>query len=399
MKLCVVTATLGEPSETFVKRHIELISEEPVCVIARNVHASNTIAIESRKLLVLSDIDKLTPLGGYRMLLKSLFLLRPNFLLTRKHNRAICDFLDENEIDVILLEFLDASLPFLKLLESREILKIAHGHGSDVSSRLRHWWWRRAYKSYRDIPVVVVSNRSKIRLNNLCNIKLEFLHVIPCSPKFESIRGQAIRAKRLDGNTVRVLTIGRLVSKKDPLGLIEVMKIAYHDLKLDVHLTIVGVGPLLETLKSRIVECGLEDRITLAGVVENEIVIEMLMDSDIYVQNSRIDPVTGEEEGLPVSILEAMGAGLPIIATSHAGIPEVIKNQVSGILVPECSYFEMANAIRNLIKNPELATTYGIQARNVVENELNWDRERQNLIALFESRQSQNMSLKGRNDN
>jgi glycosyltransferase involved in cell wall biosynthesis len=59
----------------------------------------------------------------------------------------------------------------------------------------------------------------------------------------------------------------------------------------------------------------------------------------------------------------------------------------------------MAIAIRNLIKNPELATTYGIQARNVVENELIWDRERQNLLALFEFRQSQTMSLKGRNDN
>lgn len=399
MKLCVVTATLGEPSETFVKRHIELISEDRVCVIARYVHASDKTNIEASKTLILSDIDKLTPLGGYRMIFRSLFLFRPDYLLTRKHNSAIRQFLDENEIDVVLLEFLDASLPFLKLLNSRKTLKIAHGHGSDVSSRLRHWWWRRAYRGYKDTPVVVVSNRSRTRLNQLCNLKFELLHVIPCAPKFEPNRLLRSKSKQSDEVPVHILSIGRLVGKKDPLGLIEVMKIAHFDLNLDVHLTIVGLGPLLENITSRIVELGLEKRVTLAGEIENEIVIEMLRDADIYIQNSRIDPVTGEEEGLPVSILEAMGAGLPIIATSHAGIPEVIKNEVTGILVPECSYFEMANAIQNLINNPELAVKVGIEAQKLVATEMNWDKERESLLTLFDFREPHNQSLRNKYGN
>jgi len=226
MRLCIFTATLGQPTETFVKRQIELLSKEPVFVICRSVHDLNNTQIEDSNVLVLNNIDKLTPLGGFRMLLKSLFLYSPGFLLTKKHKNAIINFLDEKQIDVVLLEFLDASLPFLKILTNRGIFTIAHGHGSDVSSRLKRWWWRYAYKRYENIPVVVVSKRSKIRLHNLCKLKLELLHVIPCAPIFEPNKTFKTQRNQLSGSAVRVLSIGRLVSKKDPLGLIEVLKIA-----------------------------------------------------------------------------------------------------------------------------------------------------------------------------
>ena len=57
--------------------------------------------------------------------------------------------------------------------------------------------------------------------------------------------------------------------------------------------------------------------------------------ADVLIQHSVVDPATGDEEGLPVAILEGMGCGLPVVATRHAGIPESVVEGETGMLVDE----------------------------------------------------------------
>src|SRR5690606_32099365 len=77
-------------------------------------------------------------------------------------------------------------------------------------------------------------------------------------------------------------------------------------------------------------------------------VLDLLARADLFVQASRQAPRSREEEGLPLAVLEAMAAGLPVVASRHAGIPEAVRDGVTGCLVPEGDAAGLAAAIVDL---------------------------------------------------
>lgn len=383
MNICVVTGTLGQPSETFVKRHIESLLETGSYVITRKVHEKSTVKVDSHRLLILEDVAPLVPLGGLSMVIKSIFLLFPNRLFSPRHNTAILEFLKRNDIDLVLSEFMDATLPLVSVLEKARIPLVVHGHGSDVSSRLKHWWWRRSYGNYRNTQIVVVSQKSKKDLTKKCNLNPQNIHVIPCAPVYLDFAARKERSGTTSPSRFEITTIGRLVEKKNPLGLIEVVNILVNQMNCKIHLSIVGDGPLFVEVEKSISHFGLQNFCSLLGELDNSEVLEVLKQSDLYIQNSRTDPITGEAEGLPVSILEAMNAGIPVIATNHAGIPEVIQHGQTGLLVREGDSREMAEAIQKILSSPKLAKTIGECGRLLVKSKLNWQQVRIALLDLF----------------
>lgn len=95
-----------------------------------------------------------------------------------------------------------------------------------------------------------------------------------------------------------------------------------------VHFTFVGDGPDRESLSADVQSSGLRDYITFAGISQN--VDEYLVNSDVYILPS-------EDEGLPMAIIEAMRASLPIVSTKVGGIPEMIEHQKNGLLLSPCA--------------------------------------------------------------
>jgi glycosyltransferase involved in cell wall biosynthesis len=107
-------------------------------------------------------------------------------------------------------------------------------------------------------------------------------------------------------------------------------------------------------------EYRLVDSVTLWGPQPHHSVSELMSKADAFLQHSRRDPSTGDEEGLPVAILEAMAHGLPVVATRHGGIPEAVLEGITGSLVPEGDTTGMAKAMENFARDPASARSLGV---------------------------------------
>lgn len=95
------------------------------------------------------------------------------------------------------------------------------------------------------------------------------------------------------------------------------------------------------------------------------------------------NPDTGDEEGLPVSILEAMSYGLPVISTRHAGIPEAVVEAETGFLVEEGDCYEMSNQIVTLAQSVDLRSKFGFAGWQRARALFTWERERERLLSVM----------------
>lgn len=111
---------------------------------------------------------------------------------------------------------------------------------------------------------------------------------------------------------------------------------------------------------------GIEKQVEFLGVLSPEQVLEEMKRTSIFVQHSVTTPVRGDREGTPVSIMETMALGLPIVATDHAGIGELIENGTTGILVQEYDHIGMAKEMLRLAQNRDLRKQLGTNAAKAI---------------------------------
>lgn len=147
---------------------------------------------------------------------------------------------------------------------------------------------------------------------------------------------------------IRLLHVGRFDAPKNHEGLLR----SFAELRAScpqAHLTMVGDGQLREAMEALAEELGLRDGVTFAGMQEN--VHPFLHEADIFLLPSSY-------EGVPMTIIEAMGTGLPIVATAVGGVPDMIRNEESGLLVP-CDSEAVAKACGRLIEDEALRKMLG----------------------------------------
>lgn len=137
-----------------------------------------------------------------------------------------------------------------------------------------------------------------------------------------------------------MISVGRLTAPKGYLDLIEAFGLIREEFP-DARLIIAGRGEEKENLEKRIAEYGLDGRVTLLG--ERSDVPALLAAGDLYISASHW-------EGMPISILEAMSAGLPVIATRVGGVPEILEGR--GVMTPPGQPQALAREMITLMKNP-----------------------------------------------
>lgn len=147
-------------------------------------------------------------------------------------------------------------------------------------------------------------------------------------------------------------------------------------------MSIIGAGPEGSLCRELINKAGLQDKIELLGAMAHAEVLQHMNDSDIFVLNARTSK-QGDMEGTPVSILEAMSMELPVIATYHAGIPQVLTNQENGLLIAENDQTGLAIALETLISNENLRADLGQQARQTIVSKFGIELNRQRIAELF----------------
>ena len=148
-----------------------------------------------------------------------------------------------------------------------------------------------------------------------------------------------------------VLFVGRLVEKKGVDTLIDAMAILHRG-SPGLELSVIGDGPARADLERRAKQAGIAAH--FHGWLDAKKVQAAMRKSLLLAVPSRTAG-GGDSEGLPTVIMEAMALGVPVVATRHAGIPEIVSDRVTGLLVPEADAAALAQAILALKTDPDLA--------------------------------------------
>lgn len=175
------------------------------------------------------------------------------------------------------------------------------------------------------------------------------------------------RVRRKKDN-LRILSVGRLSEQKGHRYLIAAIKDIITKYGDRVKLQIIGEGELLEQLMDQSETLGVSDSVIFSGARTRTEVRHSLYAADIFVLPS-VKGANGLQEGIPVALMEAMSSGLPVIATKHSGIPELIEDGFSGVLVEEKNTSELSTAIIQCMENPATADSHALNARRKVSLE------------------------------
>jgi len=167
----------------------------------------------------------------------------------------------------------------------------------------------------------------------------------------------------------RILCVARFEEVKGHTYLVEACKLLrQRGTAFECHL--IGDGPLVSRIEKQIRRAGLQDTIRLVGGRPHPEVIEELRQADVVVLATA--PTTnGKHEGIPNALKEAMACGLPVVASFVGGIPELVEDGRTGILVPPRDAAALANALQRLNDDRVLCCRLGCAAREKVAREFN----------------------------
>lgn len=161
----------------------------------------------------------------------------------------------------------------------------------------------------------------------------------------------------------RLLYTGRLAAVKGLPILLESL-VALKTTHANVLLTVVGDGPDRAQLEQMTAQLGLTENVKFVGYQSQAKVRQYMQETDVFVLPSFA-------EGVPVSLMEALAAGVPVVTTQIAGVSELVENGVSGYLVPPGNTALLAERIAALLADPQLRTQFGAAGRAKIEQEFN----------------------------
>lgn len=373
--LCVLTKVVGSVSETFIEDHAKRL------LPGRTALAAAVALPESRRawwfdgpLLVLRDRRR-----WVRALVHLLTLSRSVGLTERRHLARLEAFWRAQGCSHVLSEYLDVGPTYIRHAKQLGLRWCSFGHGYDVSRSLRSAFWRRLFREHRFADAIFV--RSSIARRRLAELGVaqERIHVTP--------GGVAVPAEPPDrpllGGRLKLVTVGRLVGKKDILTTIRALSLAQAESGCEILLTVVGDGPDASRARALATAEGVEGSVRFLGSLPRDRVQEELRSADAFVLHSRTDPRTGDEEGLPTAILEAMASALPVVSTRHAGIPEAVAEGETGFLTEEGDVVGTARAISALAGDADLRRRMGLASYEKARAEFTWERERERILTAM----------------
>lgn len=251
--------------------------------------------------------------------------------------------------------------------------------GMTVWKKRRHLLLERFVNRFTDKMIAVSEDIRQRRIRDE-GVSPDKIITIPAAVDVERFsrtrsREQARKELDIDASLPVIGTVARLVAAKRLDYLLEAAR-AVCEAVPQARFLIVGDGPLREELESRAVQLGLApEHVRFLG--HRQDVMDFLPAIDIFALSS-------EREGLPVSLLEAMAASKPVVATRVGGIPQVIQDGSNGLLVSPHDPAGLAKAIITLIKDSTLRESVAREGHRTVEARFSTDVVGQQIIALYD---------------
>ena len=248
-------------------------------------------------------------------------------------------------------------------------------HGSDL-----HVERRFLNQKVREAAfVVTVSAYNKELIVRECGEEIrEKIHVIHCGVDPEVFRQPT---HRINQSAARVLCVASFEEVKGHEYLVEACRIL-RDRGTQIACDLVGDGPLRRSVEGQIKKANLESVIRVHGARPRPEVVRMMSEVDIMVLPS-VPTRSGKREGIPVVLMEAMASELPVVSSELSGIPELVDNGYTGLLVPPRDIGALADALQKLLQNPALRSRMGRLGREKVVREFNLQRGVETLADLF----------------
>ncbi len=187
---------------------------------------------------------------------------------------------------------------------------------------------------------------------------------------------------------LRITAVGRLIEKKGFTYLVKAMALLKGSFDYPLKCTIIGGGELEERLQKEIDELGINDVVELAGPLGPEEVLQRMASSHMVVQPC-VQAKSGDQDGIPNVLMEAMWLGVPVISTRLSGIPELVEHERTGLLASPEDADELAEHMELLARDPGLRDLLATAARVKVSNEFNVSQETLKLTALIRNKLNQ----------
>jgi len=355
--LAIFTPVVGVVSETFISNHIKYLAPGRTIIFTSQI--KNTFDTSNNVICLPGAFDKDN--------------------LSEETKRDIIRLLIELKVTHILMEYGCEGKGIVELNYFKMHLPLyVHFHGYDASSMLEHSAIVEYYKWMSGFVtgIITVSNKMKTRLA-AAGITKEKMVVIHYGVNIHHQRTSVPPEP-----PVKLIAVSRLVAKKGIIFLLQAFLKA-KQVAPNIILNIIGDGPLRPEIEEFLSTNNLDNSVSLLGALPHEIVKKMMNDSHIFIQHSITDPVTGDAEGLPNTILEASAAGLPIISTFHEGIPDAVDHEKTGLLVQEFDVDKMAEYIATLSLNSSLREKMGALGRDKMTNDFHLKGQIQKLQSLM----------------
>ncbi len=361
MNVAIISQSLPGTTETFIKNHIEKLPFNITLIHGTRIPYITT-DFKERKLIYL-----------FFRILDYAF---KNNLSYNKY--FLKKALKKNKIDLVLAEYINTAAYITPICKKLNIPIVATGLGYEISV---YDILKENEQLYKDLinyckHIVIVSKHMLVNLKKFGGNETNITHSAagPESSFFDIEPSY---------DTKTVLAIGRFVEKKAP----HITLLAFHQVlqKIpDAQLLFAGDGPLFPMCKDIVKSLGMEKNVQFIGYIDQEQQKQLLAQSCIFVQHSKIAQ-NGDSEGTPVALLEASAAKVPIVSTKHGGIVDIVEDGKTGFLVDEGDMIAMANHMINLLSNPDLAKEMGTNGRTFVRNNFTLDMHIETLTRIIRS--------------
>jgi glycosyltransferase involved in cell wall biosynthesis len=369
LRVLVLAPTRRAASETFVRANLRRLPFDTVAYFGDERPLWAPLRLSYGLAIFCSKV--LTRLGALRLATLPPSLVAWGLI---RHHRP----------DVLMVEFGFHAVRVMEAAAWSGVPLVVHFRGSDASAHRRIGVLQERYRRLMALVAGVIVKSQPMRSALLAlGAPGEHLIVSPSGADEQLFGNGACPASA----PPVFVAVGRFVAKKGPLLTIEAFGRMLHDLpdllRCQARLVMVGEGPLLGEATELVAALDLARAVTLAGVCSHQEVAQLLVGARGFVQHSLVAP-DGDSEGSPVSVMEAQLSGLPVVATRHGGIPEVVVEGATGFLVEEGDVEGMAKAMARLALDPVLAERLGAAARTRALGQFTVQHHLEQVVGLLE---------------
>ncbi|WP_158655130.1 glycosyltransferase [Flavivirga eckloniae] len=361
--IAILTPNLNAYSETFIQAHKTLLHG---CVKYYYGSANNQ-HLEGEGLIFKG-------LGRY--IGKAINVIKKQPL--RAESKALVKSWKKNKIQVILAEYGTTAAMYIDAIKTSKLPLIIHFHGYDatvtetINSFKPQYLEMFKYAKY----IIVVSEVMKKKLIALgCPESKLVKNIYGPNNLFADAKPQFLKPQ--------FIAAGRFTNKKAPYYTILAFNNVLKEFP-EAKLLMAGNGNLLETCKNLVNYLKIENSVSFLGVIKPQEFKAYLEESMAFVQHS-ITASNGDMEGTPLAILESSIAGVPVITSKHAGIPEVIIDGKTGLLFKEHDVDTMTEHMITILQDKNLAISLGQAGKEFIKANFLMDRHINTINGLVQN--------------